>query len=277
VTGRFGSSQVFADGTKYKGIDEKGKPKKGNLKTMLGVDSKGDVFPIGTWSGSSWDDISESLKERKVNFGEESILISDGEKGLAESISEIVNDQQRCHWHLHRDLYHMMWQDGGKVEDSRPFQRRLAGILGIELPGEDFKKVPEKEKDEIKQKVSDAEKAILRLINDLMSKGYEEAADYISNAQKYMFSYVKRWLKLGIICPRASSLIERITRELARRLKKIAYNWSDRGAEKIARIILKKFTDKKSWDQYWKDKMRLKNDVIFLINDCKISSQDLAH
>ena len=36
-------------------------------------------------------------------------------------------------------------------------------------------------------------------------------------------------------------MIERVMRELGRRIKNIAYGWSDRGVTKIARIILKRF------------------------------------
>ncbi len=38
-----------------------------------------------------------------------------------------------------------------------------------------------------------------------------------------MFGYIRRWLKWGLISPRAFSVIERVIRELGRRLKKTAY------------------------------------------------------
>ena len=34
--------------------------------------------------------------------------------GLAESFADHATEQQRCHWHIKRDLYHMMYQDGGR-------------------------------------------------------------------------------------------------------------------------------------------------------------------
>ena len=172
-------------------------------------------------------------------------------------LSEHVDYVQRCHWHIVRDLYHAMWQDGGKVDKSRPLQKCLAGVLAIDLPEEDFNKVTEKEKDEIEEKMENAISEMNKLIAFLTSKGYSIAAGYLSKATCSMFSYIRRWLKYGIICPRASSLIERIIRELGRRLKKIAYNWSAKGALKLSRIILKKFTDPEEWDQYWKNKMGL--------------------
>ena len=53
----------------------------------------------------------------------------------------------------------------------------------------------------------------------------------------------KKMAQEGIDFTTASSMVERVMRELSRRLKKTAYGWSDKGATKIARIILKRFTN----------------------------------
>ena len=45
-------------------------------------------------------------------------------------------------------------------------------------------------------------------------------------------------------------------RELGRHLKRNAYGWSARGVAKMARIILKKFTQQEEWDAYWKEKTK---------------------
>lgn len=76
-----------------------------------------------------------------------------------------------------------------------------------------------------------------------------------------MFSYVRRWLLTGIVGPRASSMIERMMRELARRLKRMAFGWSEKGAAQMARIIIKRFTSDGQWDKYWKKKLRIQGNV----------------
>lgn len=204
-------------------------------------------------------------------------MVSDGEPGLAEAFSDAVEFQQRCHWHTVNDLYHAMWQDGGKKISARPLQEGLAGALAIELPGEDFEKVPESEKDRIEESMQRVDQTIEELINYLDHKGYTKAAAYVQSARKNLFSYVRRWLQYGVSCPRASSLIERIIRELGRRLKKIAYNWSDKGAGKIVRIILKKFTSQSEWKKYWTEKMKINGNVILNVGNYSVSSQELAH
>ena len=278
VIGSMGPMQIVADGTGFKGQpDENGKVKKGDLKAVIGVNTAGDVFPLGSWTETTWKEINEHWKNNKIKFPEGSILVADGEPGLADAFAEQVELEQRCHWHVVRDLYHCMHHDGASLDKTKLLQKGLAGVLAIELPEGDFEKVTESEKDEIEKKIEDADTSLGKLINFLNKQGYDKAASYIAGARKSMFSYVRRWLKLGIICPRASSLIERVMRELGRRIKKLAYNWSDKGAAKIARIILKKFTNEKEWEAYWKDRFGIIGNVVLNIGNYKISAQQLRH
>jgi hypothetical protein len=276
IIGSMGPVQVFPDGTKFKGIPKNGQAVKGDLKTIVGVTTNGDVFPLGSYTNESWENINKMWKEKKIKFPDGSIVICDGEPGLAEAFVDQVEDSQRCHWHIGHDLYHSMWQDGATSKEVKPLRTALCGALAIELPEGDFKQVSEAEKDKLEERMERTEDAIDELIRYLHEKGYKVAGNYIFNAKKSMFSYIKRWLKYGLICPRASSLIERITRELARRLKRMAYNWSDKGAGKIARIILKKFINKKEWELYWKKKMNIIGNVYFSIGNYKLS-QNFAH
>ena len=66
----------------------------------------------------------------------------------------------------------------------------------------------------IKGKMEQAEKDLDLLISDIRSKGYTVAVNYLENAQHAMFGYVRRWLNLGLICPRVSSFIERTMRTI---------------------------------------------------------------
>jgi len=88
-----------------------------------------------------------------------------------------------------------------------------------------------------------------------------------------IFGYIRRWLKWGLISPGASSVVERVMRELGRRLKKTACGWSDKGSPKIARIILKRFTNAKAWEDYWQEKMNCAGNVVVNIGNYKCFSQ----
>ena len=254
---------LYADGTKCKSIGADGHACKGDVKVLLGVRNEGSVFPIGTWTGhETWQEISDQLTKRQVKFPDGSILVCDGEIGLAESLSKLVSDEQRCQWHVHRDLYHMMRMNGGKIKDVRPMQERLRGIMAIELPKESFAQVPEDQKASIKAKMEQAERDLDVLIGDIRSKGYTVAVNYLERAKHAMFGYVRRWLALGLVCPRASSFIERTMRAIGRRIKKLGYNWKDEGVGKIARIVLKLFATEGEWEEYWRKRMDLNQSVM---------------
>ena len=92
-----------------------------------------------------------------------------------------------------------------------------------------------------------------------------------------MFGYVRRWLKWGLVSHKASTMVERVMRELARRLKNIAYGWSDKGAQKVAGIILKRFASATEWENEWKERMRIFENVVISVGNYKCSSQNFAH
>ena len=254
---------LYADGTKCKSIGADGHACKGDVKVLLGVRNEGTVFPIGTWTGhETWQEISDQLAKRQVKFPDGTILVCDGEIGLAESLSKLASDEQRCQWHVRRDLYHMMRMNGGKIKDVRPMQERLRGIMAIELPKESFAQVPEDQKASIKAKMEQAEKDLDVLIDDIRSKGYTVAVNYLERAKHAMFGYVRRWLALGLVCPRASSFIERTMRAIGRRIKKLGYNWKDEGVGKIARIVRKLFATESEWEEYWRKRMDLNQSVM---------------
>ena len=41
-------------------------------------------------------------------------------------------------------------------------------------------------------------------------------------------------------------------RAIGRRIKKLGYNWKDKGVGKIARIVLKLFATEGEWEEYWR-------------------------
>lgn len=255
--------QLLADGTKCKSIGDDKKPKQGDIKVLLGVSGNGDVFPVGSWtSHETWEEISESLERKKIKFPDGTVLVCDGEPGLADALSKHVSEQQRCHWHIIHDMYHMMWGDGGTMKEAKPVQDALKVILAVELPKEDFELVSEKEKDDIEELMEDAEGYIEQLVKLLHQKGYTKAANYLYRSKNHMFGYVRRWLSMGIACPRASSLIERTMREIARRVKRISYNWKEKGLGKVVKVLLKIFSTPERWEAYWKEKMKLNQSVM---------------
>ena len=137
------------------------------------------------------------------------------------------------------------------------------------MPEDDFEKVSPADKAALAKAVTDAEEKVETLWKHLMVKGYAEASGYVAKMSGQLFSYVRRWLETGLVSPRAASWIERVMREIARRLKRMAFGWSEQGAAKMARIILKRFTSAAAWEKYWKKKLRIEGNVVLVLRSIK--------
>lgn len=262
-----GGALLFADGTGYKRRPDpkRGLDNSGELRVVLGVKSDGTVLPLGVFSGPSWSEIGATIGPAGSEPIAE-VLISDGELGLTAGLAHLVRDQQRCHWHQVHDLDRFMWLDGAGKEERRQWQAQLAGIISVELPAAEFERVSEQDKAELGQAVRTAEQQLEGLVKTLTARGYERAARYVGNAKERLFTYVRWWLKCGLVMPRASSMIERLMRELGRRLKRIAFGWSERGAAKVARIIIKRITSAQEWTAYWNARLRITGKVTLTLD-----------
>jgi hypothetical protein len=41
----------------------------------------------------------------------------------------------------------------------------------------------------------------------------------------------------------------------------MAFGWSERGAEKMTRMVLKRFTDQDGWEAWWRERLSLNGNV----------------
>lgn len=264
--------QLFADGTGYKQRCSKaaGSRNRGELRIALGVAKTGSVVPLGSWSEKSWEAIAQEIKGRRQEAQPVAeVLVSDGEIGLSESLASLCNDHQRCSWHFIRDLNYSLWKDQAPKNQRDTIQHALISMIGIELPKTDYQNVRSQERQEIEARLRQAQADMEHLHDYLRSKGYEQAAGYVRRGGQNIFTYLERWLKTGLITPRAASMIERMMREIARRLKRIAFGWSPEGAAKMTRIIIKRFTSAKHWQDYWKKRLKINGNVIMLLRCIK--------
>jgi len=264
---------LFADATGYKSRpgDGTGGGNRGDLKVVLGVTSEAQVVPFGCYSEESWKEIGRQLRKQTIDVGPIArVLVSDGEPALSKGLAELVSDQQRCHWHMAHDLDFFMWKENADRSERRRTQKHLRGIIGIELPKDDFQQVSHEDTIHIARSTAEAEEKIDQLIKDLIRRGYRRAAGYIRSARNRLFTYIRLWLKYGLVSPRVSSMIERMIREIGRRLKKMAYGWSKKGAAKMARIIIKRITSADQWDDYWRQRFRINDNVILAYRGVRV-------
>ncbi len=267
---------IIADGTGYKKIPVRGS-NRGEVRLVVGVTKDGLVVPYGAWTQDSWAKIGRDIKQAnhphpKLMFKPiADMFVSDGEPGMVRSLKKLAKNQQRCMWHLPYELKPILkYQDNVDDEEAKNLKKDLQNIIEIKLPLQDFKEVKLEDRLELEKDAFAAEKQIQELIESLIDKGYGQAAKYLINAKKSMFSYVRTWLETGLVNPRVSSMIERMMREIGRRIKKIGFGWSPEGAAKMTRIIIKRITSADEWNQYWKDKLKLTGKVKISFLGCEM-------
>ncbi|OIO30858.1 MAG: hypothetical protein AUJ18_07060 [Candidatus Hydrogenedentes bacterium CG1_02_42_14] len=86
-----------------------------------------------------------------------------------------------------------------------------------------------------------------------------------------LFTNIELWLRTGIIAPKTTSLLERVFREIGRRLKRIAWGWSDKAVTNISKMIMIRQYSRNEWEQYWKEKLGIKGYFNIQIEEVQIS------
>jgi hypothetical protein len=261
-------SGVMADGTGVK--QQKGK--KGELRAVIGITTDKKLEPLGTFINTDWAQIETIIKERiKATEASGIPFIYDGEPGLDNFLSSLT-DAQRCTWHAPRGLYHALWEDGLRKKDSEPEMNKIKQLIGIELPETDFQLIKPEDKEKIQSQYETSKTEIKQLIDAFEQKGYTHGASYIENLSKHLFTNIEIWLKTGVIAPKTISLLERVFREIGRRLKRIAYGWSDTAVTKLSKMIVLKMYRKDKWEQYWKQKLGIEGNFSIQIIKTEIQS-----
>jgi hypothetical protein len=242
---------LMADGTGLK----QHRGRKGELRAVVGVTTEGRVEPLGCFINTEWSEIEKQIRARlKKTEGSQLTLVYDGESGLDSFLAGVATSQ-RCVWHGPRGLYHALWRDGLGKKDSSEHLDRVRHLIGIEVPEGDFELLKEHDKEQVRSKYESSKRELVELIEAFRARGYQNAVSYLENLAGRMFTHIELWLQTGIIAPRTISLLERVFRELGRRLKKIAWGWKDTTATKLSKMILIKQYSREKWEKYWKEKL----------------------
>lgn len=255
---------LVADGTGFKKDKDANESNRGEIRILIGYSKTGEVIPFGAWTRASWKDIGKFIKSEnhpsdKIKFKPiAGILITDGEEELVRHLKKLVLSHQRCLFHMTHELTPLLrYKDIVSKDEAFKISDELNQLLYLDLPKSDadpIKSMEDRLKIEIKLK--EMKKSIDDFINELRMMGYKKAKTFVENAKAQLFTYIDNWIKTGISNPKVTSLVERIMREIKRRIKRMGYKWSERGAEKMTRLILLQLSSTKHfWDNHWNEKM----------------------
>ena len=277
---------ILGDGTKFKKFVSQNKLKqhnkmleklnkkpieissRGEVKILMGIREDNTIVPLGAWASESWKTIgnliykSNNQNKKIASKKVANILVADGEIGLNKGLQKLSHHQQRCLWHVPKELRPLLkYQDKADEEHIEYALDQVSSIFEISIPDKELEDTDTKELVELNEKIKACELQMKLLSEYLSSKGYEKASTYVANARSNLFSYLRFWIKTGIITPKVTSKLERLMREINRRIKKFAFNWSEKGCAKMTRILIKLLTDKKSWEDFWDQKMKLSGNI----------------
>lgn len=261
---------LIADGTGFKKDTDSKKSNRGEIKVVIGYNKNGEVFPYGAWTRASWRDIGNLLKS-KNHYSEKTkfkpiakTLITDGEEDLVRNLKKLADTHQRCLFHMTHELTPLLrYHDSVGKDEAIKISDQLHDLLYFDLPEADGDPLKSLEhKLVIEASLIKIKKSIDDFIIELKIMGYRKAKTFVENAKSQLFTYIENWIKTGISNPKVTSLVERIMREIKRRIKRMGYKWSERGAEKMTRLILLQLSStKKHWQNHWAEKMGMKADI----------------
>jgi len=248
---------LLADGTGVK----QSRGKRGELRAVIGVTTEGRVLPVGTYVNQSWKEIEVNVRRRMRRGGAAPEatgpplpFVFDGEPGLDDFLAGVVS-VGRCVWHGPRGLYHALWEDDQRKASITPQQQKLRQLIGIELPEGSYELLADEDKEEVRKRLTASRAELDQMIATFDTRGYASGAQYLRGLARHIFNHVEHWLATGVIAPRTTSLLERVFREIGRRLKRIAWGWSDKGAANVSKMIVIRQYDRETWDAYWKKKL----------------------
>jgi hypothetical protein len=245
---------VMTDGTGFK----KRGPARGDLRVLIGLDGRNKPFAMGVWAGKSWSEIGPEVKERIKGHVQASLFVHDGEVGISEHLAGIAAREARCRWHMPRGQTYALWGDDVPKEERDKYAGRLRGILGIEIPVDEWQELKPEDLNPLRKELKRAKDRYEELAGEFGRRGYAKAREYLCGAVDHVFTQVQTWLDTGIVLPGTTTVLERIMRDLGRRLKKLGYGWSDEGLTRIATVLLKKRHEPEDWGRYWNERMRIR-------------------
>jgi hypothetical protein len=82
----------MADGT---GVKMRGGAR-GELRVVIGLDGRNKPFPLGVYSGTSWEKIGPEIKARLKDRDQATLFVHDGEPAIDEHLSSIADKSGRC-------------------------------------------------------------------------------------------------------------------------------------------------------------------------------------
>ena len=216
---------------------------------------------VGIWVDKTWKIIAQDLKER-LDYDNLEILISDGGPGIQNSLLAEGMRHQRCIFHGKRDFSFLLYQDGLKKTEQKPFIKFFKQIPAVSFIKSDMEKVSPDDKPYINELCERTEKSFKVLIDILDELKYPQSKLYVENLSNHVRTFFDWWLDRSEWIPNTSNLIENRFSQIKNRIKRIGKRWSDHGLEKWLMVVMQKIFTPDNWTQLWHQFLEMNKPVV---------------
>ena len=246
---------LLVDGTKVHLQGQKGKDLgQAQMRWALASQGEGNPFePVGFWIDTSWKRIRKDLAKR-LDYARLRVLFSDGEAGIAENLLSSRMRHQRCLWHGKHDFPYILYADGLKKPDQKPFVDQLKAIAAMSMRKTQLESLTPKDRDHVRKLAQQTEQGFEELLKVLAP--YPKARAYIENLVKPVTTFLRWWLQHGQPLPLTTNAIESHFSQVCNRVKRIGRRWSDRGLLNWLTVCFYKIFKPKLWRLQWQNAPR---------------------
>lgn len=178
---------------------------------------------VGATLGRPWSALVPALR----GASGAAIAVSDGDQNIVRALSRAVPavPQQICTFHLRHSLDHRLWQD----HLALAARRALARLVGNAV--------------EFARDATDANDAVAVLLAMAERHRWRHTAFHL----RQVAPHVATWLRLEPECEHTTSVLERVMREINRRVDPVGVRWSRAGALAILSLLLARRFDHPAW------------------------------
>jgi hypothetical protein len=238
---RFQDRQIVGDAHFYEG----------EIRFAFASTGEGKPFEVvGTWVNRPWRECADDLYSR-MNTEHIELLISDGGPGIEEAFVLPGMRHQRCTWHGKRDLSFILYADGVKKEGQQEILDRFNNIPLSGIQKEQLENMRTEDVDALKSLRQKSLRAFCDLYFFLLQKGYNKAAEYLSNLAKPFVSYIEFMIDKNEAIPATSNIVEGKIGLFKNRINPIGKRWSEQGLLRWLAIAIRKLLPEFDWESLW--------------------------
>ena len=244
---------VDGTGARFQSRADQDKPAfyEGEIRFAFASVGEGKPFElVGLWVEKPWKDCATELYTRMSTERLE-VLICDGGPGIEDAFMVPGMRVQRCQWHGKRDLSFILYQDGVKKAQQQEVMDAYSKIPLVGWNKEMLETLREKDADGLKALRDKTLHSFCDVYFFLQSKGYHNAATYLSNLAQPFVTCIEHLLDTGKIIHATSNIVEGKISLFKNRIRSIGKRWSEAGLIRWLAIAVRKLLPEFDWNTLW--------------------------